>query len=151
MTFNAHLGRYIPFCNRNCFEKANAVDMLIGLGRLTARLTPDHKQRLYDIMGDLENFSRFWEQILNRETNESHRLRGRSSARRPRDDEDDSCGEPDREEGVGRHFLNSDDPMARTKQIGNQILTYQFLFKDSWPNRPGRTGYPGGFPAELNV
>merc|ERR1712087_93380 len=110
-TFNTHLGGYIPYYDRNCFEKANAIDMLIGLGPVTSRLTPNHKQRLYTIMGDLENLSRFWEQILNREANESQRLRDLSVARRPRDETDDSSGEPDREDGVGRHHLNTDHRM----------------------------------------
>ena len=137
--------------NLTNFDKANAIDMLIGLGRLTARLTPDHKQRLYGIMGDLENFSRFWEQILNREVNESHRLRGLTFGRRPRDETDDSSGEPDREEGVGRHHLNSDHRMGQAKSIAKQLLTYQFLYKDSWPNQTGQNGYPGAIPAELNI
>ena len=150
-TFNTHLGGYIPYYDRNCFEKANAIDMLIGLGRVTSRLTPNHKQRLYTIMGDLENLSRFWEQILNREVNESHRLRGLAFGRRPRDETDDSSGEPDREEGVGRHHLNSDHRMGQAKSIARQLLTYQFLYKDSWPNHTGHNGYPGVFPAELNI
>ena len=150
-TFNTHLGGYIPYYDRNCFEKANAIDMLIGLGRVTSRLTPNHKQRLYTIMGDLENLSRFWEQILNREANESQRLRDLSVARRPRDETDDSSGEPDREEGVGRHHLNTDHRMGQAKSIAKQLLTYQFLYKDSWPNHTGHNGYPGVFPAELNI
>ena len=48
------------------FDKANAIDALIGLGVSCRQLTPDTRNRLYDEFGDLEEMSFFWQTLLNK-------------------------------------------------------------------------------------
>ena len=150
MAYNTHLKNYYPAKESNCFEKANAIDMLIGLGRLTARLTPDHKQAFYQVTGDLESLSRFWEQILNREASETDRLRGLRVIRLPGDEEDDSCGETDTEIIDPTCNLESSGE-EKPRRVWEQILTFFFLFKDAWPKHTGDSGFPIAAPESLDV
>ena len=46
------------------FDKANAIDALIGLGMSLRHLTPDTRNRLYDEFGNLEEISLFWQTLL---------------------------------------------------------------------------------------
>ena len=143
VAFNAHLGRFGPWEAWNCFEKANGIDMLIGLGRIAGRLTPDHKERLYEQTGDLENFGRFWEQVLNREAHESHRLYRLEAPRHPTDPEDDSCGEPDRK----HEHRNSNEREEDIRSIICQLATHELLHKDTWPRQTvAAAGYEGAYP-----
>ena len=117
--------------------------MLIGLGRIAGRLTPDHKDRLYEQTGDLENFGRFWEQVLNREAHESHRLRRLDAPRHPADPEDDSCGEPDR----ANEWRNSNECEEDFRHVIHQLATYELLHKDVWPRQTvAAEGYEGAYP-----
>ena len=141
--YNDHLGYLVPMSDRNCFEKANAIDMLIGLGRITSRLATNQKTQLYDQTGDLENLSRFWEQILNRETHENHRQRDMGTGRTPWDEEDNTSGVADHVDGVRWNCTNRHDGRCPPNPIRHQVLTNHFVYKDSWPNRTGHTGYYG--------
>ena len=115
----------------------------VGLGRIAGRLAPDHKARLYEQTGDLENFGRFWEQVLNREAHESHRLYSLSAPRRPRDPDDDSCGEPDRNQS--RRQFNQCEEAVRP--ICYQLATHELLHKDTWPRQAvAAEGYEGAYP-----
>ena len=48
------------------FEKANAIDMLIGLGRALRFITPQTREALYSEIGNLEEMSFFWEILLSK-------------------------------------------------------------------------------------
>ena len=50
------------------FEKANAIDALIGLGYACKRLDAEVRGRLYDEFGNLEEMSWYWETLLNKFT-----------------------------------------------------------------------------------
>ena len=52
--------------NLTNFDKANAIDMLIGLGRALKHTTPETRDNLYSEFGDLEEMSFFWEILLNK-------------------------------------------------------------------------------------
>ena len=94
-------------------------------------------------MGDLENFGRFWEQVLNREAHESHRLCRLEAPRHPRDPEGDSCGEPDRTHG----HRNYNEREEEVRPIIFQLATYELLHKDTWPRQTvAAAGYEGAYP-----
>ena len=121
--------------------------MLIGLGRIAGRLLPDHKKRLYEQSGDLENFGRFWEQVLNREAQESHRLRRMGTPRQPADPEDDSCGEPDRKIGDREARGINEREEEYTQHVTHQLATFELLHKDMWPRQTvAAEGYEGAYP-----
>ena len=50
------------------FEKANAIDSLIGIGYACKRLDADTRGRLYDELGNIEEMSWYWETLLNKFT-----------------------------------------------------------------------------------
>ena len=143
--FNQHLTGRVPWPSRNCFEKANAIDMFIGLGRISSRLTQDQKIQLYELTGDLENFSRFWERILNLETHENSQLRDKHIFREPSDPEDDPSGVPN--SSVGRLFRISNTYRWQQGEdyrgVWTPLLSGNFAYKDSWPNHINSTGFFG--------
>ena len=65
------------------FDKANAIDMLIGLGRALKHTTPETRDSLYSEFGDMEEMSFFWEVLLNKVGDPAivdlPRLRGRDN------------------------------------------------------------------------
>ena len=81
------------------FDKANAIDALIGLGMSLRHLTPDTRNRLYDEFGNLEEMSLFWQTLLNKfvdtETVGLPPLIAAPSGGGPEDDPDDRPGPHD--------------------------------------------------------
>ena len=84
--------------NLTNFDKANAIDMLIGLGRALRHTTPALRDNLYSEIGDLEEMSFFWEILLNKVGDPSivdaPKLRGRDNLCDP-DAEPSTDSEPD--------------------------------------------------------
>ena len=73
--------------NLTNFDKANAIDMLIGLGRAFKHTTPSVRDKLYSEIGDMEEMSFFWEVLLNKVGDlsivDGPKLLGRKSGRSP--------------------------------------------------------------------
>ena len=71
--------------NLTNFDKANAIDMLIGLGRALKHTTLETRDHLYSEFGDMEEMSFFWEVLLNKVGDPAivdlPRLRGQDNGR----------------------------------------------------------------------
>ena len=117
----------------NNFRKANDLEMLIGLGRLMRRLDLRQRTNIYERFGDLEDLSRFWEQVVNRTAHMAGRTRRGRARCRPRYEDDESCGENDT--GLSQLRHENTAPLD-IRSIRAQLVTYQDLFKDCWPERP---------------
>ena len=141
VVWNLFFARYALGTEINNFRKANDLDMLMGLGRLMRRLDLRQRTHIYERFGDLEDLSRFWEQIVNRAVHLAGATRRGRDRCRPRYEDDESCGEND----AGRSWLRHENTMTLdTRSIRAQVITFQDLFEDCWPKRPsGRSRHNG--------
>ena len=116
--------------NLTNFDKANAIDMLIGLGRALRHTTPALRDNLYSEIGDLEEMSFFWEILLNKVGDPSivdvPKLRGRDNLCDP-DTEPSTDSEPDLHNTVydpdGEVIkLDYDHPLFHTPYMARAIF-----------------------------